>query len=223
MTKRLFNPDLDNGVVCDPGAYWPRSGAIYDPRASLPRSGFCRSLYQRSSLFQSGVVEMAIKGFLYFNLELLKWQSKVFPISMWTVEMAIKGLLYSNLELLKCRSKVFSTSIWTCWSVDQMSSLLRSGHQRSFLLQSRLVEVSIKGLLYFDLDLLKCWSKVFSPLIRTIEMLIKGLFYFDLDCWNGDQRSSLLQFEVFDMSIKGFLYFDLEFVEMLIQGFSTSI
>ena len=148
---------------------------------------------------QSGIVVMAIKGLPYFNLD------------CWNCDQ--RSFLYSNLELSKCWSKVFSTPIWNCWNVNQRFSLLKSG----------LVEVLINGLLYFDMDLLKCRSKVFSTSIRTVEMLIKGLFYFDLDCWNGDQRSSLLQSEVVDMSIKGLLCFDLEFVEMLIQGFSTSI
>ena len=108
---------------------------------------------------------MLIKGLLYFDLELLKCQSKVFSwskdfsTSIWScwnvnqrsgiVEMSTKGLLYFDLELLKCQSKVFSSSIWSCWNVDQRSSLLWSG----------VVEMSIKRLLYFDLELLPTKSQ----------------------------------------------------------------
>jgi len=70
---------------------------------------------------------MLTKGLLYFNMELLKYRSKVFSTSIWScwnvdqrysllqfgvAEMSIEGILYFNLELLKCWSKVFSTSIW---------------------------------------------------------------------------------------------------------------
>ena len=54
--------------------------------------------------------------------------------------------------------------------------------------------MAFKGLLYLNLELLKCRSKVFSTSIWS--------------CWDVNQ---------------GLLYFDLEFVEMAIQGFSTSI
>ena len=93
--------------------------------------------------------------------------------------------------------------------------------------------MSIKGLFYFDLDLLECRSKRFSTSIWIVEMSIKGLFYvnqrafllrfglagmsiiglfyFDLDCWNVDQRASLLLSElVVKMLIKGIFHFDLE-------------
>ena len=53
-------------------------------------------LIKRSSLLRSGVIEMLIKR------------------SSLLVEISIKGLLYFNLELLKCRSKAFSTLIWSC-------------------------------------------------------------------------------------------------------------
>ena len=129
---------------------------------------------------------MSIKGLLYFNLELLECQSKVFSTSIWSfwnvdqrsslpksgvVEMLIEGLLYFNLVLLECRSKFFSTSIWSCWIVDQRSSLP----------QSRLVEMSIKGFLYFDLKLLECQSKVFSTSIWTCWNVDQSLLYFDLE------------------------------------------
>ena len=148
----------------------------------------------------------------------MKWQSKGFSTSIWVVlEMTIKWLFYLNLNLLECQSKGFSTSIWV-------------------------VEMSIKGLLYFDLN---CWnvdqrtfllrfrllkyrsrgfsnsiyrSRGFSTLIWTVEISIKKLFYFDLDCWNVDQRASLLR-----ISIKGLFYFNLDLLECRLKGFSTSI
>ena len=43
-------------------------------------------------------VGVSIKGLLFFNLELLKWRSKVFSTSIWTVEMAIKSLLYFDSD-----------------------------------------------------------------------------------------------------------------------------
>ena len=100
------------------------------------------------------------QGHLYLNLDLLKWRSKVFSTSTWTAEMLIKDLLYLNLELLKYRSKVFSTPIWNCWNVNQRSSLLQFG----------IIETSIKGLLYSDLD----------------KMLIKGFLYSNLELFKLD-------------------------------------
>ena len=116
--------------------------------------------------------------------------------------MLTKGLLYFYLKLLKCRSKVFSTLIWNCsisnlMKCNQRASQpwnLKKGDQRSSLLQSGLVKMSIKGLLYFNLDLLKCRSKVFSTSIWS--------------CWNVHQRSSLLRSGL---------------VEMWTNVFSTSI
>ena len=86
-------------------------------------------------------------------------------------------------------------------------------------------------------DLLKCWSKGFSTLIRVAEMSIKGLLYFDLNCWKVDQRASLLWSELVEMLIRGLLYFDLdcwivdqrasllrsELLKCRSQGFSTLI
>ena len=62
---------------------------------------------------------------------------------------------------------------------------------RSFLLQSG-AKILIKGLLYFNLELLKCWSRA-SLLWFGIEMLIKVISTSIWICWNGDQRSSLPQ------------------------------
>ena len=67
----------------------------------------------------------------------------------------------------------------------------------------------IKGLLFFDLKLLKCWSKVFSTSIWS--------------CWNVEQRFSLLRFGVVEMSIKGLLYFDLDLLKCRSKVFLTSI
>ena len=116
--------------------------------------------------------------------------------------MLIKGLLNFDLELLKCWPKVFSISIWNCWNVDQRSSLLRSEIAQSQswwkatkgLLNLGTWRKAIKGLLYFNLDLLKCRSKVFSTSIWS--------------CWNVHQRSSLLRSGL---------------VEMWTNVFSTSI
>ena len=115
-------------------------------------------------------VGVSIKGIIFFNLELLKWKSKVFSASIWSCwngDMVIKGLLYFNLVLLKWRSHDFSTSIWNCCNGNQRSSLLQFGllklRSKVFsLLQSGIVEMLIKGLLYANLELLKCQSKVFS-------------------------------------------------------------
>ena len=124
--------------------------------------------------------------------------------------MLTKGLLYFYLKLLKCRSKVFSTSIWNCsisilMKGNQRASQpwnLKKGDQRSSLLQSGLVKMSIKGLLYFNLDLLKCPPNVISTSIWT--------------CWNVEQMSSLLRSGLVEMSIKGLLWYGL--VEMSIKG-----
>ena len=99
---------------------------------------------------------MSIKGLLYFDMKFF--------------EMSIKGLLYSNLELLKFWSKVFSTSIWNCWNGNQKSSLLQSG-------------------------LLKCWSNVFSTLIWIVEMSIKGLLYFNLELLSVKSQNLGLDFK----------------------------
>ena len=62
---------------------------------------------------------------------------------------------------------------------------------RSYLLQSG-AKILIKGLLYFNLELLKCWSMA-SLLWFGIEMLTKVISTSIWICWNGDQRSSLPQ------------------------------
>ena len=69
--------------------------------------------------------------------------------------------------------------------------------------------MSIKGLLYFGLELLKCWSKVFFIPIWN--------------CWNVDWRSSLLRFGIFEMLIKGLFYFNLELLKCQSKVFSTLI
>ena len=119
VTKRLFNLDLEHGIVCgqktsqpqswrkvtkgflnlETGERWSKDFSTLKPelfmteRAILPQPELlkCQS---RASLLRS---------------ELLKYRSKVFFTSIWTIEMLIKG---------------FSTSIWSCWNVDQRSSLL---------------------------------------------------------------------------------------------------
>ena len=124
--------------------------------------------------------------------------------------MLIKGLLNFDLELLKCWPKVFSISIWSCWNVDQRSSLLRSEIAQSQswwkatkgLLNLGTWRKAIKGLLYFNLDLLKCPPNVISTSIWT--------------CWNVEQMSSLLRSGLVEMSIKGLLWYGL--VEMSIKG-----
>ena len=93
---------------------------------------------------------------------------------------------------------------------DLRASLPRSGFVcdlRVCLPQSGLFEMSIKGLLYFSLELLECRSKVFSTLIWT--------------CWNVDQRSSLLQSGIVGVSIKSLLYLNLEFLKCRSKVFST--
>ena len=92
--------------------------------------------------------------------------------------MSIKGLLYFDLN---------------CWNVDQRAFLLWSKllkhRSKGFSISIRTVEMSIKGLFYFDL---------------AVEMSIKGLFYFDLNCWNVDQRTFLLQSRLLKCWSKGF-------------------
>ena len=128
--------------------------------------------------------------------------------------MLIKGLLNFDLELLKCWPKVFTTSIWICWNVDQRSSLLWSEIAQSQswwkatkgLLNLGTWRKAIKGLLYFNLDLLKCRSKVFSTSIWT--------------CWNVHQMSSLLRSGLVEMSNKCLLYFDLDLLKCQSKVFS---
>ena len=138
---------------------------------------------------------MAIKRAFLLRSRLLRWWSKGFSTLIWTIEISIKGLFYFNLDcswngdqrafllrsklFLKWWLKGFSISIWICWNVDQMAFLLRS-------------------------ELLKCRSKGFSTSIWTIEISIKGLFYFNLDCWNINQRAFLLWSGLLKYRSKGF-------------------
>ena len=151
---------------------------------------------------------MLIKGFFYFDLNCWNADQRTF-------------LLQS--ELLKCQSKGFSTLI-------RVVEMLIKGF---FDLA---VEMSIKGLFYFNLncwnadqraflwlELMKCRSKGFSTLIGVAEMSIKGPFYFNLNCWNVNQRAFLLWSKLLkcwsksfsisiwpvEMSIKGLFYFNL--------------
>ena len=146
-----------------------------DQRASPPWNWNCWNASQRGFSTLIWTAEMSIKGLLYFDLELVKCRSKVFSTSTWSwrnfdqrfsllrsrvVEISIKGLLYFDLELflyfdlklLKCRSKVFSTSIWSWWNFNQRSSLL----------QFEIAGVLIKGLLYFNLELLPAKVKIWN-------------------------------------------------------------
>ena len=132
---------------------------------------------QRSSLLQYVAAEMEIKGLHYFNLELLKCQSRASLLQSGDVEMSIK---------------VFSTLIWSCWNVDQgllyLDLEMLKCQSRSSLLWSRDVEMPIKvfttliwscrnvdlRLLYFNLNLLKCQSK--SSLLWSWSGMLK--------CWS---------------------------------------
>ena len=107
------------------------------------------------------------------------WKATKGLLNLGTWRKAIKGLLYFNLDLLKCRSKVFSTSIWTCWNVHQMSSLLRSGlveMSNKCLLYFDLDLLKCQSKVFSDMDLLKCRSKVFFTSIWncSISILMKG-------------------------------------------------
>ena len=129
--------------------------------------------------------------------------------------MLTKGLLYFYLKLLKCRSKVFSTSIWNCsisilMKGNQRASQpwnLKKGDQRSSLLQFGLVEMSIKGLLYFNLKLLKCPPKVISTSIWTCWNVNKCLLYFNLDLLKCQSK----------------VFSDLDLLKCRSKVFSTSI
>ena len=98
-------------------------------------------------------------------------------------------------RLLKCRSKGCSTSIWTVeMSIKGLFYFDRSYwnvNQRAFLFRSKLLKCWSKGF-STSIWLLKCRSKGFPTSIWTVEMLIKGLFYFNLNCWNVNQMAFLL-------------------------------
>ena len=96
--------------------------------------------------------------------------------------------------LMEGWSKGFSTSIWTV----EMSI-------KGLLYFDLVVKNSIKGLLYFDL-VVETSIKVLLYFDRAVEMSTKGLLYLDL---------------AIEMLIKGLLYFDLD--QWQPRGFSTSI
>jgi len=68
--------------------------------------------------------------------------------------------------------------------------------------------MSIKCLVYLNLELLKCQLKIFSISI-SISLWT---------CRNGDQRSSLLQFGVVEMLIKGLFYLNLNMDLLLVKN-----
>ena len=122
---------------------------------------------------------------------------------------------------------------------DQRASLPQSWWKVTkgiLYLRIEAVEMSIKGLLYFDLncwnvdqrasllwsEFFECRSKGFSTLIWIVEMLIKGLLYFDLSCWNVDQRASLLWSELLECLSNGFSSLILLW-KCRSKGFSTLI
>ena len=148
-TKRLFNHDLKYGVVCDQRASQPWNWSCNaDQRASQPR--FDERQPKGFSPFD--LEERRSKGF--FNLEIgtVCNQRSSLPQSK-VVEMSIKGLFYLHLELLKCRSKVFSTSIWNCWNVDQRSSLLQSGLAGKGLLYFNLNLLKCRSKVFLELHM----------------------------------------------------------------------
>ena len=145
----------------------------------------------------------------------------------WSWQKVTKGFFYLETEVV-CDLRDFLPQSGVVY--DLRASLPRFG----------VVEMSIKGLLYLNLDSLKCWLKVFSTPIwncwngdqrssllqsGVVEMVIKGFLYFNLDCWNVDQRSSLPQFGVVEMSIKGLVYLNLnlDLLKWWSKFFSTSI
>ena len=213
---RRFSILILNGVVCDQRAFLPQSwwkvtkgllyletGVVCDLRASLPWSLTKETkglLYLetravcnlRASLPRSWW--KATKGLFYLEIGTvcdlrasLPWNWSCLWPKVFSTSILTKGNQRASLPWKwSClQPKGFSTSILSCWNVDQRFSLLRSG----------VVEMLIKGLLYFDL-LLKCRSKVFSTSIWS--------------CWNVNQRSSLLRSGVVEMSTNGLLYFNLK-------------
>ena len=115
------------------------------PKVFTTSIWICWNVDQRSSLLQSGLVEMSTKCHLYFDLDLLKCRTNVFSTSIWTCWNVNQR----------------SSLIWTCWNVDQRSSLLRSEIAQSQswwkatkgLLNVGTSRKVIKGFLNLNLDL----------------------------------------------------------------------
>ena len=207
--KGLLYLDLDERQprgfsTSKPKLWWPRGFSTLmlkkGNQGLLPWNWSCDD--QRASLPWSW--RKVAKGLLYLK----------------TKAVRTKGLLYLGTEAMKMSIKGFSTLILI--EGNQGASLPRNqsyDDQRASLPQSwwkvtkgilylriEAVEMSIKGLLYFDLncwnvdqraslhwsEFFECRSKGFSTLIWIVEMLIKGLLYFDLNCWNVYQMASLL-------------------------------
>ena len=151
VTKWLFNPNLENGVVYDQRVSQPQSWRKGFLTLELELSATKGLLYlnldeRQPKCFSTLELELsATKGLLYLNLderqpkviltlELEERWSKGF--STLKLELSVtKGLLYLNLderqpkgfstlELEERRSKGFSTSVWNYWDIDQRASLL---------------------------------------------------------------------------------------------------
>ena len=114
----------------------------------------------------------------------------------WSWQKVTKGFFYLETEVV-CDLRAFLPQSGVVY--DLRASLPRFG----------VVEMSIKGLLYLNLDSLKCWLKVFSTSIWN--------------CWNIDQMSFLLWSKVACMLIKGLFYFDLKLLECRSKGFCSLI
>ena len=112
VTKRLFNSDLEYGVVCDQRASRPQSWRKVTKR--LLNLGTWRKAIKWLLNLETEAV-MLIKGLLYFNVD--ERQSKDF----------------STLEIEEKQSKGFSTlkPELECWSRDFSTSILMKGNQRA--------------------------------------------------------------------------------------------
>ena len=110
-----------------------------------------------------------------FSILILIW-SCLWPKGLSTLILSYlgsNGFSTSIWSLSECRSKVFSSSIWSCWN----------GNQRFSLLQSGVVEMAIKGLLYLNLELSKFWPPIslfllFSFLLHLLSTSLPPLTLF---------------------------------------------
>ena len=117
VTKRLFNPNLDIGVVCDQRASQPRSWRKVTK--GLLNLGTWRKVIKGLLNLETGV-GTSIKGLLNLNLD--ERQPKGF-LTLELEERRSKGFLTLKPKL-EYRSKGFSTLVWNCWDIDQRASLL---------------------------------------------------------------------------------------------------
>ena len=167
LIKGLLFLDLNGSYL--------RGFSTLEPRLWRPR-GFSISIWmkgnQGASWPRNRIVEMLIKRLLYFDLMKGK-QGDPLPRNR-----SCGNQRASTSILMKGNQKAYLP--WNRSCVDQGASLAQSWWKVT------------NGLLYLGTGLLKCRSNGFSTLTWIVEMSIKGLLYFDLNNKNVDQRASLL-------------------------------